>query len=86
MKPSDVAKNQAELLEQTGVEIFSVGYEVAESSNAEQVLRDIASEDTDEVQHYFAADASNVATAFENISESVNPAPAGTDAQLTDNL
>ncbi len=63
-----------------------MGYEVEADSNAEQVLRDIASEDSDGVQHYFAADASNVATAFENISESVNPAPAGTDAQLIDTL
>lgn len=84
-KPSDAAKEQAQALEQKGIEIFSVGYEV--NSNAEQVLRDVASDNTEKVpQHYFSADAESVAEAFENIATTVNTANAGIDAKITDYL
>lgn len=86
-KPSEVANEQAQILKAGGVEIFSVGYEVETGGNAEKVLTAIASENTPKVsQHYFSADGTSVANAFDNIATTVTTANAGTYAVLTDTL
>lgn len=72
------ANNRAAALKTSGVEIFSIGYEI--SSAGETYYKNTISTSA---SHYYAADADSVATAFNNIGNSIN-VPAGTGAVLTD--
>ena len=58
---------------------------------AEDILRDVANEDTTEdieknISHYINANPDAIASVFTNIASSISYTPAGTSATLTDNI
>lgn len=82
------AYDRANAIKNLGVEIFSIGYSVDRNSDAEQVLKNISSQnlDTDKIKHYYNANPQEVAKAFTDVSISISEAFAGTGAVLTDGL
>lgn len=87
------AKNKATALKNAGVEIFSIGYDIANDADAQRILREIASEDvvneeTGEVKvkHSVLAGEADVAEIFTNLAQTISKSSAGTNATVTDNV
>ena len=80
-KPSDVAIQYAKWI-QKDIEIFSIWYETDDTAN--DILSSVASDW--EWQHFFPGDASNVASAFNNIATTVNEAVAWHNGILVDGI
>ena len=87
----EYATTKAQDLKNIDAEIFSIGYSVSSNSDAEKVLKTIAStnKDTNEIKHYISAnggDASNVASVFNNIATSISYDFAGKNAIINDGI
>ena len=66
---------------ESGIEIYSIGYEVEKDSDAEKVLKSIA----DTESHYSRADISSVENTINDICGSIKvPVSSGKDATITD--
>ena len=87
------ASEKATALKNAGVEIFSIGYDIANDAEAQRILREIASEDvvneeTGEVKvkHSVLAGEADVAAIFADLAKTMSKSSAGTNATVTDNV
>lgn len=89
----EYASKKATALKNAGVEIFSIGYDIANDAEAQRILREIASEDvvneeTGEVKvkHSVLAGDADVAAIFADLAKTISKSSAGTNATVTDNV
>lgn len=89
----EYASKKATALKNAGVEIFSIGYDIANDAEAQRILREIASEDvvdkeTNEVKvkHSVLAGEADVAAIFADLAKTMSKSSAGTNATVTDNV
>ena len=89
----EYASKKATALKNAGVEIFSIGYDIANDVEAQRILREIASEDvvneeTGEVKvkHSVLAGDADVAAIFADLAKTISKSSAGTNATVTDNV
>ena len=89
----EYASKKATALKNAGVEIFSIGYDIANDAEAQRILREIASEDvvneeTGEVKvkHSVLAGEADVAAIFADLAKTMSKSSAGTNAIVTDNV
>lgn len=89
----EYASKKATALKNAGVEIFSIGYDIANDAEAQRILREIASEDvvneeTGEVKvkHSVLAGEADVAAIFADLAKTMSKSSAGTNAKVTDNV
>lgn len=89
----EYASKKATALKNAGVEIFSIGYDIANDAEAQRILREIASEDvvneeTGEVKvkHSVLAGEADVAAIFADLAKTMSKSSAGTNATVTDNV
>lgn len=89
----EYASKKATALKNAGVEIFSIGYDIANDAEAQRILREIASEDvvneeTGEVKvkHSVLAGEADVAAIFADLAKTISKSSAGTNATVTDNV
>lgn len=89
----EYASKKATALKNAGVEIFSIGYDIAKDAEAQRILREIASEDvvneeTGEVKvkHSVLAGEADVAAIFADLAKTMSKSSAGTNATVTDNV
>lgn len=72
-------KNESDAAKDSGIEIFTIGYEVDEK--AEKVLKYIATDDA----HYFSASVDNIVNMFNNVIENIKvEIPAGRNSVIKD--
>ncbi len=83
-----VTKANALKAKSVGAEIFTIGYEISNNTDAQAVLAEIASADVEgsNIKHNLSASTDNISTAFTNIANSISKSYAGTNASLTDNI
>ena len=89
----EYASKKATALKNAGVEIFSIGYDIANDAEAQRILREIASKDvvneeTGEVKvkHSVLAGEADVAAIFADLAKTMSKSSAGTNATVTDNV
>ena len=89
----EYASKKATALKNAGVEIFSIGYDIANDAEAQRILREIASEDvvneeTGEVKvkHSVLAGDADVAAIFADLAKTISKSSAGTNATVTENV
>ena len=89
----EYASKKATALKNAGVEIFSIGYDIANDAEAQRILREIASKDvvneeTGEVKvkHSVLAGEADVAAIFADLAKTISKSSAGTNATVTDNV
>ena len=87
------ASEKATALKNAGVEIFSIGYDIANDAEAQRILREIASEDVVneetgkvKVKHSVLAGEADVAAIFADLAKTMSKSSAGTNATVTDNV
>ena len=87
------ASKKATALKNAGVEIFSIGYDIANDAEAQRILREIASEDVVneetgkvKVKHSVLAGDADVAAIFADLAKTISKSSAGTNATVTDNV
>lgn len=89
----EYASKKATALKNAGVEIFSIGYDIANDAEAQRILREIASEDVVneetgkvKVKHSVLAGEADVAAIFADLAKTMSKSSAGTNATVTDNV
>ena len=89
----EYASKKATALKNAGVEIFSIGYDIANDAEAQRILREIASEDVVneetgkvKVKHSVLAGDADVAAIFADLAKTISKSSAGTNATVTDNV
>ncbi|MCI7241945.1 MAG: MucBP domain-containing protein, partial [Bacilli bacterium] len=89
----EYASKKATALKNAGVEIFSIGYDIANDAEAQRILREIASEDVvneetgeAKVKHSVLAGEADVAAIFADLAKTISKSSAGTNATVTDNV
>lgn len=89
----EYASKKATALKEAGVEIFSIGYDIANDAEAQRILREIASEDVVneetgkvKVKHSVLAGEADVAAIFADLAKTMSKSSAGTNATVTDNV
>ena len=88
----EYASKKATALKNAGVEIFSIGYDIASDTEAQRILREIASEDVKDnnnevkVKHSVLAGEADVAKIFADLAKTISKSSAGTNATVTDNI
>lgn len=89
----EYASKKATALKNAGVEIFSIGYDIANDAEAQRILREIASEDVVneetgkvKVKHSVLAGEADVAAIFADLAKTISKSSAGTNATVTDNV
>ena len=89
----EYASKKATALKNAGVEIFSIGYDIANDAEAQRILREIASEDVVneetgkvKVKHSVLAGDADVAAIFADLAKTISKSNAGTNATVTDNV
>lgn len=89
----EYASKKATALKNAGVEIFSIGYDIANDAEAQRILREIASEDVVneetgkvKVKHSVLAGEADVAAIFADLAKTMSKLSAGTNATVTDNV
>ena len=89
----EYASKKATALKNAGVEIFSIGYDIANDAEAQRILREIASEDVAneetgevKVKHSVLAGEADVAAIFADLAKTMSKSSAGTNATVTDNV
>ena len=88
----EYASKKATALKNAGVEIFSIGYDIADDTEAQRILREIASEDVKDnnnevkVKHSVLAGEADVAKIFADLAKTISKSSAGTNATVTDNI
>ena len=89
----EYASKKATALKNAGVEIFSIGYDIANDAEAQRILREIASEDVVneetgkvKVKHSVLAGDADVAAIFADLAKTISKSSAGTNATVIDNV